>query len=93
MLGGCLGGAWGCLGVILVHPGVILGPPGVNPAFWSSWSHSGVILGHPGVVSEHFKDKFQLCHTLTNSQIDLHVELLFSQLKMINTKTLEDNAS
>ena len=46
--------------VILGHPRVILGHPGVIPAFL-------VILGHPlGVISKHFKDKFQLCHSLTN---------------------------
>ena len=66
--------SWSHLGVILVHPGVILvhpgvilghprvilGHPGVIPAFL-------VILGHPlGAISKHFKDKFQLCHSLTN---------------------------
>ena len=40
------------------HPEVILK--------LSCLDHPGVILGHPGVVSEPFKDKFQLCHPLTN---------------------------
>ena len=62
-----LGSSWSHPGVILEsswfslgHPRVILGHPGVIPAFL-------VILGHPlGVISKHFKDKFQLCHSLTN---------------------------